>query len=416
MDFTFRLHLLFSSAKLEEEAANRPMKIEKLPKLIPRSSWLNGGSSNNNVSTSREQNLPPPLQNSQSKITRQSSVICVSAPRSLATVTTTTTSNGHISGQMSPQSQGKGKISLVPTNLLLNQQKQLQQQQQTKNYFVSKNVSTITPVGPGQAQTKTIQAAGPMVTADKSKMPMKVLLVNTMPNHAQMSATPTNSSNSCNNNNKAEIIPLPMEPAQHQTHFQAINKLPVNQIPIRNTPPPPLSTSRRSNVGIGKAPKRSPASGQSISVPGIKSLISNLIRTQQEANGLNRERLQLDRERFNYERRVIDEVMCLVPILRDIGATFLQQRVVDVVGERHVNQSPSPNERPAMVVQCNGHGQDVGGGSGGVVAGEEVVATTEEIVLEDDEDDEEENEHEEEEEDDNMEVGDEEIVGGESDT
>lgn len=78
----------------------------------------------------------------------------------------------------------------------------------------------------------------------------------------------------------------------------------------------------------------------------MKSLLGNLIKTQQEANTLNRERLALDKEKFNYEKRVVDQVLGLVPILKDIGTQFLQQ------------QRPSPEQQhlpsSSAPLQCNG--------------------------------------------------------------
>lgn len=311
------------------------VNIEKLPKLIPRSSWLNNSSNNNSSAAAvaaREQNPPPPLQNAQSRITRQNSVICVSSPRSLATVTSTTNSshttnmpNGSAAvaatAATSPTSpNSKGKISLVPTNLLINQQKQQQQQQQHllgKNYFVSQNVSTIT-------QTSVTSQSGN--DPNKPKMPMKVLLVNTMPKPQQAPPQRTQP-------------PTPTSQAVISTAPTTVDQV-ISSQSVKSQPPP----TRRI------IPKRRPTKS-SLSIPGIKTLLSSLIRTQQEANSLTKQRLLMDRERFNYERRVVDEFTGLVPILKELGAQLLHSQRgsgAGVLEQHHVHPT-------STALDCNGH-------------------------------------------------------------
>lgn len=90
--------------------------------------------------------------------------------------------------------------------------------------------------------------------------------------------------------------------------------------------------------------------GQTLTVPGMKSMLTSLIRTQQRANALTRERLQMDRERFNYEKRIVDEVMGLIPFLKDIGAQLIRQQ------QRHEpqEQAAAPHLE-GSAVHCNGH-------------------------------------------------------------
>lgn len=264
----------------------RNLNIEKLPKLIPRSSWLNTSSNGSGVTI--EPPNPPPLQNSR-RVARHDSVICVSAPRTVPTVTSTTNSTNGGGGP----GQSKGKISLVPTNMLLSQQKHAAAA--GKNFFVSSknmNMSTLTP-------TNMNQSSG---DPNNSKMPMKVLLVNTMPNPAQMPATPTN---------KADISLEPVE----TVHNRSVKKLRRNRIPRR--------------------------SSQTLTIPGMKSLLSSLIRTQQEANALNHQRLQL-------ETRAVDEVLGLIPILKGIGTQFLYQ-------QQQQQMPPEQHQPSSSTIQYNGH-------------------------------------------------------------
>ena len=305
----------FSSSESSKAEANssetRNLNIEKLPKLIPRSSWLNSSGANGTSTTlsnsSSRETHPPPLQNSQKVATRQNSVICVSAPRSLAPVTSTANPSN---GASNSSQQSKAKISLVPTNLLLNQQKA--QNVAGKNFFVSKSMGPMTPTTITQS----------VVDANKSKMPMKVLLVNTMHNTTHMASSVTTPAQV---NTKAEIIPVPLEvktSAPTTTHRAA-------KRPIRRTP------LKRRRVAA---------------IPGMRSLLSSLIRTQQEANFLNRQRLQLDTEKFHNEKRVVDDILGLVPILKDIGTQFLKSQTA-------APESGTPSEPPptSKAPQCNGH-------------------------------------------------------------
>lgn len=304
-----------------------------MPKLIPRSSWLN------NTSAPREQN-PPPLRSSSHKIaTRQSSVICVSSPRTISTTVTSTTSSNNINSNIA---QSKGKISLVPTNLLLNQQ---QQSAGGKNYIVSNNGNNLSTI------TTTTINQNPTVAGDhnNSTMPMKVLLVNTMPKPAQ----PPNPASIAN---KAEIIPIPMDSKIQPKFLAGTNPLTSPKIATGAAQP-----DQRPRLGQRVVKRRRPRTDQTLVIPGMKTIISNLIRTQQETNALVRQRLELDTTQFNYHRKIFDELLGLVPILKGIGTQFL-------LASSNQHQQPSSSS----TLNCNGH--------------------DEEVVVEEDEDEEEEEE------------------------
>lgn len=95
--------------------------------------------------------------------------------------------------------------------------------------------------------------------------------------------------------------------------------------------------------------------GHTLVVPGMKSMLTSLLRTQQRANALARERLQMDREKFNYEKRIVDEVMGLIPFLKDISTQLIQQQQQ----QRHEPRDQSAAHQASSAVHCNGH-QDAG--------------------------------------------------------
>lgn len=191
---------------------------------------------------------------------------------------------------------------------------------------MSKNMSTIT-------QTNVHQSMADH--NNKSKLPMKVLLVNTMPKqHTQMQTAPTT-------RNKVDIIPIPMD--QTQQHPPTIKSQTTH-----NIPPPPTPT-----VKSGRRVVKRKATGQTLSIPGMKSMLTSLIRTQREANALTKERLQLDTEKFKYEKKVFDEVLGIIPILKQIGSQFLNNSNPN--NTQQPNQSLLTQQQPSSTLQCNGH-------------------------------------------------------------
>lgn len=98
--------------------------------------------------------------------------------------------------------------------------------------------------------------------------------------------------------------------------------------------------------------RRGPAARQTLTVPGMKSLISNLIQTQQETNALNRKRLELDTQQFNYQRRIIDDFLGLIPILKGIGTQFLLSASSNSCSTQQQQQA---QQQPSSTLHCNGH-------------------------------------------------------------
>lgn len=266
---------------------------------------------------------------SSQKATRQNSVIYVNpAKTSTATISpkaTVTSTTSHNNGPCSTNGPNKGKISLVPTNLLLGHQQQQQQQapqlqqpQQNKNFFMPASMS---------ATTITTSVGQSSMAGDHGTMPMKVLLVNTMPKQHPQSMTTSSSTAHHHNPNKAEIIPLPMD---HNSRLPStVNQLPLHKHPNRVEEARINHEQRRPR----RTTKRIRPQIQTLAIPGLRTLLGNLIQTQKETNAINRERLQL-------EKRVVDEFMGLLPILKGIAGQFLAS----------VN-----HQQPTSTLHCNGH-------------------------------------------------------------
>lgn len=247
-----------------------------------------------------------------------------------------------------------GKISLVPTNLLLNQQQQQQQQQQAqqlqhKNFFMPSNMTTTITTSVGQSSV-------PGDHSSTTTMPMKVLLVNTVPKQShptQMStSTPTIHHQ---NPNKAEIIPLPLD--YPTSRLPSVNH--YARAPAKH--PVDVREEQLNRRRPRRIIKRIRPQSQTLAIPGLKTLLGNFIQTQQETNAINRERLEL-------EKRVVDEFLGLMPILKGIAGQFLTSATTN-------------HQQPTSTLHCNGH---VSGGN--VEMGLEGDEVEEEDVIEDESD------------------------------
>lgn len=264
--------------------------------LIPRTSWLNGN---------KEVVIQPK---------RSGSVICVNPPppphasigsrypdpmrpavsRSSSLLTTTAAA--------AAADTKNNKISLVPTKFLMSPATKAHQQQQQQQ---------VANGGPFSGSAVHHQSAKnfymPNVSVADSSMPMKVLLVNTMPKPTQVAQQAAGSGAA--SASRADLRPS-VDGDSGRTRRAAGLRMPT--------------TGRRRRKRV------TPSNYFQ------KRLLAQMAAQLVEANLMNRERLALDKQQFEYIQIVMGQLMSLLPALKTAMETF---------GSRHTEHNN----------QCNGH-------------------------------------------------------------
>lgn len=190
----------------------------------------------------------------------------------------------------------QGKISLVPTSMLIHQQQQqgVMGGQPQKIYIQNPSAST--------SQVGTATSASIVQTANG----MKVLLVNTgKPNPTSQPPTLINTSNgSILTTTTTELpknIPSPVvAQARQQQQMSQISQ----QIPKLTQP------SQRKDMNSSSSKNQMPKE-----LAGFRTLLTHLITLQTSNNELERQRLALEKERLEFEKKTAEKFFNILPTL-----------------------------------------------------------------------------------------------------
>lgn len=184
-----------------------------------------------------------------------------------------------------------GKISLVPTNVLLKPQAQL------KQVFTSNNGPTIS-VPPNIQTTPPVSSQG-----------MKVLLVNALPNggiNTQAVIGPPNSSQ------PTTVITTPTLPKLQPKPMPALQAVQQSSNATQLRPESP-------KISIVPT-KQEPTKGST-----LRALMNNMIRLQNENLTMQRQRLNIERQRLEYEKNMGTRIVDLLSVLAQQQQQLLGQ-------------------------------------------------------------------------------------------
>lgn len=279
------------------ELAPHEIKIEE-PFIIPKEEPIDVDefecSSQKNDGLITEQITKRGLQ---FKITSLSSPPITTSSQTITTIPSTVaaamrmTTSSYITMPTSSAPSQAGKISVVPTNILLKQQPQQQ------NIIFNSSASILRPqlfqtqanfISSSTQQQNQIQM--PMQAGTNQNMPMKVLFVNRMP-----AATVTN----------------PEPPKVTAPPIVTIAKTP-------EPPPPqtPTSSSKRPRLlDITKKASTNWRHASSKSTPGFRNLLQSLVQIQTQNLDVSRKRLEVEKQRLEFEKTALDRILAALPLL-----------------------------------------------------------------------------------------------------
>uniref|UniRef100_T1GRA5 Uncharacterized protein n=1 Tax=Megaselia scalaris TaxID=36166 RepID=T1GRA5_MEGSC len=202
--------------------------------------------------------------------------------------------------------QQQGKISLVPTSMLIHQQ----QQQgtitgQPQKIYIQNSSATTSQVG-------TATAASIVQTANG----MKVLLVNTgKPNNPSQTQTIINTSSgpmiATTATEIPKSIPSPVLP------------------PPRPSQPPPLQQPTKTTPQI-QIPRKDPNARRldknqnPKELAGFRTLLTHLITLQTSNNELERQRLALEKERMEFEKKTVEDSLIFYQLCLETDQKLLE--------------------------------------------------------------------------------------------
>ncbi|XP_055373013.1 putative uncharacterized protein DDB_G0285119 [Condylostylus longicornis] len=274
------------------------------------------------------------LNSSTSSTTMSSSPLKLGQPTSIISMPTTNSGSNVTSNT-------QAKISLVPTNFLLkpqsqnlqevSQQKQTQQQQGSQslksNTLQGLQLNRQIPIRPKPSQPRIIythQATGNQPAngiVNTSNGPMKVLLVNALQKNAQNVQNIVTPTGAILQNKSVDIQNNALYQSSSgtlQSNLSNMNKIP--QSPSVNLNGMVSSTSGEKLNLLG-----TPSSNGKTAI-GYRALLGQLIRTQEESNQINRQRLQLERERFEYEKSAGERFLKFLPDVIPNLLNIIQQQ------------------------------------------------------------------------------------------
>uniref|UniRef100_A0A182MXB0 Myb/SANT-like DNA-binding domain-containing protein n=1 Tax=Anopheles dirus TaxID=7168 RepID=A0A182MXB0_9DIPT len=215
-----------------------------------------------------------------------------------------------------PSNPPTGKISVVPTNLLMKQPSSVASSLATPiQLYTQPTVSIAKGVVPGG--TTTMVATGGPAVSGAGGAPMKLLLVNTVAKDGttQQILTPATDGGT----GLPKLIPAPG--IQHSTIPLSVTggPTPIVTIPTMSVPKRVGEPAKPSTPGI---PLRS-GGGQSA---GFRTLLTQLVAIQRENLALNQERLALEKERLQYEKQFGGSLVSMVRNMSTFFSGMLQHQ------------------------------------------------------------------------------------------
>ncbi|XP_035893987.1 tau-tubulin kinase 1-like [Anopheles stephensi] len=214
---------------------------------------------------------------------------------------TTITATGASSTSI-PTTTTTGKISVVPTNLLMKQPVSVASSMTTPIQIYTQPTVSIAkgPTGTANTMVATAGTAGPVGTA-----PMKLLLVNTVAKDGttQQILTPASEAT------MPKLIPAPVHHHSKLPLTVGGGQSPIVTIPTVNVP-------KQVGAPIKLGPAGPRPAGQSA---GFRTLLTQLVAIQRENLALNQERLALEKERLEFEKQFGGS---LVGMVRNMSTFF----------------------------------------------------------------------------------------------
>ncbi|XP_053685906.1 uncharacterized protein LOC128735449 [Sabethes cyaneus] len=239
-------------------------------------------------------------------------------------VTITTTTSTPVSSQ--------GKISVVPTNLLL--------KPTPANVSISSPIQIYTQPTVSLAKPPTLAPAPQGVIASSSSAatmaPMKLLLVNTVSKDGttQQILTPASEVPKM-----PQMRPAPML-APKPTVIPIAPKQPIVSIPAINVP---QGSTPESLTTAGRKPKPALLNGEKSS--GVKVLLNQLVSVQRENLVVSRARLALEKERLEFEKQIGGPLVDVVRSLSNFFNGFMQQQQKQASSTREDAGQPAAKKR-----------------------------------------------------------------------
>uniref|UniRef100_A0A182KB65 Myb/SANT-like DNA-binding domain-containing protein n=1 Tax=Anopheles christyi TaxID=43041 RepID=A0A182KB65_9DIPT len=204
-----------------------------------------------------------------------------------------------------------GKISVVPTNLLMKQPASVASSMATPiQIYTQPTMSLGKGIGAvGSAVPRTVGAA-------PGGAPMKLLLVNTVGKDGKTQQILTPASETTGGTRMSNLIPASVH--HSKIPLSVTGQSPIVTIPTVNVPTKvPIEPNKKGATGAR------PSDGQSA---GFRTLLTQLVAIQRENLVLNQERLALEKERLVYEKQFGGSLVGMVRNMSTFFSGMLQQQ------------------------------------------------------------------------------------------
>ncbi|XP_055593570.1 uncharacterized protein LOC129744857 [Uranotaenia lowii] len=232
-----------------------------------------------------------------------------------------------------------GKISVVPTNLLLKPPSANVSMNSPIQIYTQPTVS----LAPSSAGTHTIPASITTVASGAGMTPMKLLLVNTV---------------SKDGTTKQILTPASELPSMSQLRPPPALAPKPSIIPIAPKPPtvsiptlnmihkPPTMSPMITASSVPKLTEKPVFLDKEDNTPGIKALMKQLVAVQRENLAVSRNRLALERERLEFEKQIGGPLVDVIKGLSGFFNGFIQsqQQQLKQQQQQQLTRNPTVNE------------------------------------------------------------------------
>ncbi|XP_053659850.1 probable serine/threonine-protein kinase mps1 [Anopheles marshallii] len=228
-----------------------------------------------------------------------------------------------------------GKISVVPTNLLMKQPSSVASSLATPiQIYTQPTMSIAKGVGTGTAtMVATAGTAGTGSGSGVGTAPMKLLLVNTVAKDGttQQILTPASEATAT----MPKLIPAPI-------HHSKIPLSVTGQSPIVTIPTVNVPKKVGEPIKLGTTGARTANGGQSA---GFRTLLTQLVAIQRENLTLNKERLALEKERLEFEKQFGGSLVGMVRNMSTFFTGMLQQQRKEQQQLKETQHEPQPSNK-----------------------------------------------------------------------
>ncbi|XP_035789103.1 acrosomal protein KIAA1210-like [Anopheles albimanus] len=253
-----------------------------------------------------------------------------------------TTPSTSMAAATAPQQQQQGKISVVPTNLLLKSPSSLPSSSSSLStpiqIFTKPTVSLAAATGGSTVKPVTMGIGAGTPTAGVPGAPMKLLLVNTVGKDGTTKQILTPAGD-------MTALPklLPTTTLKQATATVPLSLAstsggsPIVSIPTVNVPPNKVPTiagvhSLPKHMPIGRPPV--PPGSERESATPFKALLTQLVTIQRENLALNQERLALEKERLEFETKFGGSFVSMIQNMSTFFSNMLKHQRQDMLQSR----------------------------------------------------------------------------------